>query len=179
MILQGKRRVLTSNWESFDLPFTREVRIGEHERILDAAIMQPTAAKRLVQMQIHATTAPVMQNEVPGSIARPWIDPVHSLLGEGDEQAFGIGSLNPQIQIRVFPCLFADQCIDGPTPPMHTPTSCARGAETRVCTVAGGITDSVTRSESHAGTTAIPLCRPGHPTVSDNAGAKLHREPNK
>ena len=57
-----------------------------------------------------------MQDEVPGTVAGPGVDPIDSLVGEGCDETFEVIRVYPDVEIQMFPSLFPDQRVDSPTP---------------------------------------------------------------
>ena len=89
--------------------------VGEHERRLDAAIVQPAATQRLVHVKIHATTVAVMEDEVPRTVAGPRVDPIDALGNERYAKTLEVVRIYPDVEIGMFPSLFAHQRVHGPT----------------------------------------------------------------
>jgi hypothetical protein len=115
VIPQRELGTLAPNRHTRDVPGTGNVMAGEDERRLDAAVVQPAVAERLVQVQIDSTGVAVMQYEVPGPVAGPRMDPIESLVDEGHEEALGLSRVDPDVEIRMLSSLPAQQRVDGPT----------------------------------------------------------------
>ena len=89
--------------------------VGEREGCVDTAIVQSAISQCLVHVKIHSSTVAVMQNEVPGSVARPWVDPIDSLVGERCDKTFEVVRTYPHVEIGMLPSLLARQRVDRPT----------------------------------------------------------------
>lgn len=88
--------------------------LGEQERCPDAPVVQSAPPQCLVHVEVHATTAAVMQDEVPGTVTRPRVDPIDSEAGERREKALKVAGTNPEIQIGMPASLCAHERVHRP-----------------------------------------------------------------
>src|SRR3954452_22403122 len=79
VISQGELGTFASNLDARYLAFTGQVLFAEDERCIDAAIVQSARSERLVHMKVYSATGPVVQDEVPGTVAGPRVDPIDSV----------------------------------------------------------------------------------------------------
>jgi len=114
VVRQRELGTLAPNRQPGDFAETGKVMLGEEERCPDAAIVQSAISERLVQVKINAATVAVMDDEVPGTIAGPRMDAIDSLRAQCDEQALGLAGIDPDVQVRMLPGLFAHKRINGP-----------------------------------------------------------------
>jgi hypothetical protein len=78
--MQGELGTFASNRQSRDFTVPGKILLAEQERCVDAAVVQPAVAERLVEVKIYTSSETVVQDEVPRTIAGPRMDPIDSLL---------------------------------------------------------------------------------------------------
>lgn len=115
VVLQGELGTLASNRDTSEPTFAGKILAGEQERRVETAIVEPAVAQSLVEVKVYATTVPVVQDEIPGAVAGPGVDPIDSLAGEGCDQTFEVSRIHPDVEIQMLPGLFPDQRVDSPT----------------------------------------------------------------